>query len=62
MKAKIVPIRPLKLGPTQFKAEVERLQAEGRMRSLPELLNVMADARRIFVPVILKARRRQRKL
>jgi hypothetical protein len=49
MKAKIIPIRPLKLGPTQFKAEVERLQAEGRMPSLPELLDVIAETRKMFV-------------
>jgi hypothetical protein len=32
-KAKILPIKALKLGPTQFQAEVERLQASGRMPS-----------------------------
>ena len=61
MKAKILPIRALKLGPTQFQTEVERLQAEGRMPSLPELLDVIADTRTIFVPLILKARKRRRK-
>jgi hypothetical protein len=48
MKAKIIPIRPLKLGPTQFKAEVERLQAEGRMPSLSELLKAVAETRKKF--------------
>ena len=55
MKAKILQIRSLKLGPTQFKAEVERLQAEGRMPSLPELLDVIADTRKIFVPLIRRS-------
>jgi hypothetical protein len=49
MKAKIIPIRPLKLGPTQFKAEVERLQAQERMPSLSELLDVIAETRKMFV-------------
>jgi hypothetical protein len=61
MKAKILPIRALKLGPTQFQAEVERLQTEGRMPSLSELLDVIADTRKIFVPLILEARKRRRK-
>jgi hypothetical protein len=60
-KAKILPIRALKLGPTQFQAQVERLQAEGRMPSLSELLDVIADTRKIFVPLILEARKRRRK-
>jgi hypothetical protein len=50
--AKILPIRALKLGPTQFQAEVERLQTEGRMPSLPELLDVIAETRKAFVPLI----------
>jgi len=61
MKAKILPIRALKIGPTQFQTEVERLQAEGRMPSLSELLDVIADTRKIFVPLILKAKKRRRK-
>jgi hypothetical protein len=36
MKAKILPIRALKLGPTQFQTGVEHLQAEGRMPSFAE--------------------------
>ena len=61
MKAKILPIRALKIGPTQFQTEVEHLQAEGRMPSLSELLDVIADTRKIFVPLILKAKKRRRK-
>jgi hypothetical protein len=43
--AKILPIRALKLGPTQFQTEAERLQADGRMPSLSELLDVIAEVR-----------------
>jgi hypothetical protein len=57
----ILPVRALKLGPTQFQTEVERLQAEGRMPSLSELLDVIVDTRKIFVPLILGVRKRRRK-
>ena len=57
-KAKILPIRALKLGPTQFQAEVERLQAEGRMPSFSELLDVIAEIREIYRPRILAARKK----
>jgi hypothetical protein len=46
-----------KLGPTDFAAEVERLKAAGTMPSLEDLLAAVADARKIYVPLILKARR-----
>ena len=55
--AKIIPIRLFKLGPTQFKSEVERLRADGRMPALPELLDVIAKVRAEFAPKILAARR-----
>jgi hypothetical protein len=55
--AKILPIRALKLGPTQFQAEVERLQAEGRMPSLSELLDVIAEVRAQYREKILEARK-----
>jgi hypothetical protein len=55
--AKILPIRALRLGPTQFQAEVERLRAEGRMPTLRDLLDVIADTRAEFAPKILAARR-----
>ncbi len=58
---KILPIRAFKLGPTQFQAEVERLQREGRMPSLPDLLDVIADTRAEFARKILAARRRKKK-
>jgi hypothetical protein len=41
----ILPIRAFKLGPTQFQAEVKRLQSEGRMPSLSKLLDVIAEVR-----------------
>jgi hypothetical protein len=59
-QAKIVPIRALKLGPTQFKAEVERLQAEGRMPSLSELLGVIAEVRTEYRGRILTTRKRRK--
>jgi hypothetical protein len=62
MKAKIIPIRPLKIGPTQFKAEVERLKAEGRMPSLSELLDVVTEARTEYSGKILAARADTRKV
>ncbi len=55
-KAKILPFKPLKLGPTQFQAEVKRLQAEGRMPSLSELLDVIAEVRAEYRGKILMAR------
>jgi len=58
MKAKIIPIRPLKLGPTQFKAEVERLKREGRMPSLSELLDAVPEARKKSVPRVRRSARR----
>jgi hypothetical protein len=39
-----------KLGPTQFAAEVERLKAEGKMPSLEQLLDVIAETRKILPP------------
>jgi hypothetical protein len=59
--AKILPIRALKLGPTQLQAEVERLQAEGRMPSLVELLDVIAQVRAEYRGEILTARKGRRK-
>ncbi len=41
-------MREPKLGPTQFKLEVEKLQREGRMPTLDQLLEaIRGDARRI---------------
>ena len=46
-----------KMGPTEFAAEVERLQAEGKFPSLETLLAAIAETRAEFVPKILAARR-----
>lgn len=46
-----------KLGPTEFQAEIERLQAEGKMPSLDELLDTVAEVRAEYVPRILEVRR-----
>jgi hypothetical protein len=46
-----------KFGPTQFKAEVEKLQREGRMPSLERLLEVIAETRAEYREKILAARR-----
>jgi hypothetical protein len=54
---KVVVMRERRLGPTQFAAEVERLKAEGRLPSLPEVLRVIGEIRAEFVPKILAARR-----
>jgi hypothetical protein len=59
--AKIIPIREFKLGPTQFQSEVERLQAEGRMPTLSELLDVIAVVRTEYRGKILEARRSKEK-
>ena len=58
--AKILPIRALKLGPTQFQGEVERLQAEGLMPSLVVLLDLFAEVRAEYRRKILKARKGKR--
>jgi hypothetical protein len=58
---KILPIKAFKLGPTQFQAEVERLRADGRMPTLSELLDVIAEVREVYAPQISAARRGKRK-
>jgi hypothetical protein len=50
-------MREPKMGPTQFKAEVERLKAPGKMPRLEEVLAVVAKVRAEFAPKILAARR-----
>jgi hypothetical protein len=45
-----------KVGPTDFRAEVERLQAAGKFPTLDEVLNAVADARKKFASNILEAR------
>jgi len=58
---KILPIRALRLGPTQFRSEIERLQRDGRMPTLPELLDVIAEVRTEYRRKILEARRGKKK-
>jgi len=48
-----------KIGPTQFKAEIERLQRDGKFPSLEEVLAAVAQVRAEFAPKILAARRRK---
>jgi len=50
-------MREPKMGPTQFKTEVERLKAAGKMPSLEEVLAAVAKVRAEFVPKILATRR-----
>jgi hypothetical protein len=49
------------MGPTEFKAEVERLQREGKLPSLETLLAAIAETRAEFAPKILAARRGKKK-
>ena len=37
-----------KLGPTDFAAEIERLKAAGKLPTLEQVLNAVADARKKF--------------
>jgi len=50
-----------KLGPTQFKLEVEKLQREGRMPTLDQLLRAIAEVRETYRLKILAARKKGRK-
>jgi hypothetical protein len=46
-----------KIGPSDFKAEVERLHAAGKLPKLEDLLNAVADTRKEYAPQILAARK-----
>ena len=46
-----------KMGPTEMKAEVARLQAAGKLPQLHEVLGAVADARKHFASKILDARK-----
>jgi hypothetical protein len=54
-------LREVKIGSTQFSAEVKRLKAEGKMPSLERLLDVIAETRERFVPKIVAARTGRKK-
>jgi hypothetical protein len=45
-----------KFGPSAFQAEVERLKAAGKLPTLEELLNAVAQTRTKYAPKILEAR------
>lgn len=45
-----------KVGPTEFKAEAERLHAAGKLPKLEDLLSAVSDTRKEYAPKILKAR------
>ena len=46
-----------KVGPSDFKAEAERLHAAGKLPSLEELLGAVGETRKEYAPKILKARK-----
>lgn len=46
-----------KMGPTQFKAEIERLQREGKMPTLEAVLAAVAEVRAEYRERILAARK-----
>ena len=54
-------MREPKMGPTQFKAVVERLKAAGKMPTLEKVLAVVTEVRVEFAPKILSARRGKKK-
>ena len=45
-----------KLGPTEFQAEVQRLQAAGKLPQLEDLLRAVSEVREEYAPKILDAR------
>jgi hypothetical protein len=44
-----------KVGPTDFAAEIERLKAAGKLPSLEQVLDAVADARRKFGPKLMNS-------
>jgi len=57
---KVTVITQAKFGPTQFQAEIERLQREGKMPSLEDVLSAISEVRAEYRPRILAARKTQR--
>ena len=47
----------LRLGPSDFKAEIERMIRAGTIPSLEEVLNAVSEARDKFAEKILEARK-----
>lgn len=48
-----------KVGPSDFKAEAERLHAAGKLPKLEELLVAVGEARKEYAPKILDARKQK---
>jgi hypothetical protein len=48
------------MGPTQYKVEVERLQAEGKMPTLEQVLAAITEIRAEYREKILAARKSQK--
>ncbi len=46
-----------KVGPSDFKAEAERLHAAGKLPSLEDLLAAVGETRKEYAPKILDARK-----
>lgn len=46
-----------KVGPTEFKAEAERLHAAGKLPKLEDLLDAVAETRKEYAQKILDARK-----
>jgi len=46
-----------KFGPSDFAAEIERLQRDGKMPSLEAVLSAVAEIRQAYAPKILAARK-----
>jgi hypothetical protein len=55
---KVTAINQAKFGPSNFAAEVGRLQREGKMPSLAEVLAAVGEIRAEYRPKILAARKR----
>ena len=48
----------MKVSPSDFAAEVERLKAAGKLPTLEQALAAVAETRKKYAPKILKARQR----
>lgn len=53
---KVLPIRPLKLGPSDFQKEVEKLLLRDKMPTLEAVLDAVASTRADYRAKILAAR------
>lgn len=55
--SKVLPIRSVKVGPSDFEKEVEKLQREGKLPTLEAVLDAVASTRAEYRDKILAARR-----